>query len=103
MNFQTIKNLNLKQKIDFIQTISLTYKKALIDYKFSVNSENEDFEIIKLVNFTLEMLDDEYKEIIQRDFLFKKEHNWWIEYYSKSNYYIKRKKAINNFSFYLFS
>ncbi len=104
MEFQKVQQINLKEKINFIDSVCIAYKKALLDQNGTLlQKKPKDQQLIDFVNRVLNVMDSEQKKIIKNDFIFKNNTNWWIDCYSKSNYYLKRRQAINYFSFYLFS
>ena len=104
MEFYKVKRIKLKTKISFIDSVCLAYKKALIDKRvLRQEVQEQNSELIVFVDKVLGLMEQEQKTIIEKDFIFKNDANWWVECYSKSNYYLKRKNAIDHFSYYLFS
>lgn len=56
----------------------------------------------KTVNEILDLIDnEEYKEIIINDFVFKDNTYWWMKKYSRSTYYRNKKKAMEEVIFFL--
>ena len=104
MEFYKVKRMKLKTKISFIDSVCLAYKKALIDQGGLIKeTSKQNGELIAFVDKVLNFMEREQKIIIENDFIFRNDANWWMECYSKSNYYLKRKNAIDHFSYYLFS
>ena len=45
----------------------------------------------------LDFLKEDYKEILNNSFFNKIYEYWWLDYYSETNYYRKRFRAIRSF------
>lgn len=64
------------------------------------NQGNGERGMYNTMMFILGELKPEQREIIENDFLYVKDRNWYMDYYSKSTYYRNRKEALKNIAAY---
>lgn len=67
------------------------------EYKTLINSEtsNEVKKVILNVLLASQVLSREERLIVKYEFLNRKDPCWWLEYFSRSQYYRKRKETID--------
>ena len=56
-----------------------------------------DHQYIRLIEVTLECLDEDFRRIIRNDFLDPQPKQWWMDYYAKSTYYRLKQRALEHF------
>ncbi|MEA5026616.1 MAG: hypothetical protein VB012_03030 [Erysipelotrichaceae bacterium] len=54
-------------------------------------------DLVMMIDFTINRLDEESRRIINYDFINKKHKYWWNEYYSRTTYYRLKNKAMSQF------
>lgn len=69
-------------------------RKIYNQFRAILKSEKPDSErVMKCLLF----LKDDYKEILEKSFFNINYEYWWVDYYSVTNYYRKRLRAIRSF------
>lgn len=113
MNLRMISKIDTKDKKHLLNEICIMYRRLkkshlMIDtdrltLADSVQPSNKLFnkKSISIFNTILELLPEDQKEIINNDFIYKKNPFWYEDQYSKATYYRIKNDAMNNF-LYLF-
>ena len=113
MNLIELEKIKTKDKKHLINEICLMYKRMLksktlaekallfLSDTTKVNSKILNTKSVSIFDTILEILPQEQREIIVRDFINKEDYFWYLEKYSKTKYYQIKNSAMNNF-LYLF-
>jgi hypothetical protein len=64
----------------------------------STEEYREAERFVHAVERALQDMDREYQEIIRNEYLKTGDRNWHMDYYSKTTFYVLRKKAIRAFA-----
>ncbi|MGL6125351.1 MAG: MG284/MPN403 family protein [Metamycoplasmataceae bacterium] len=114
MKIEEIELIPLSKKKIIVKEMCLLYKKLKL---LEVNQKNGEklmnenkikenkIEILKsksVFESILELLDQNQKLIIDKEFMNKKE-DWSEDYWSRSTFYKRKNDAINTFLFYLYA
>ena len=74
---------------------------TIIDRKRRFNSENfrsdERKQLNAIIRYCLQLLKEEYRNILIKSYFECDYPFWWVDYYCKSSYYRKRIKAVTSF------
>ena len=84
-----MKKKIFKEKCDFVNQVINGG-----ECKFLVKENNINLE---LLDFVISQLNDDAQKIIYFDFVYRRDQNWWREYYSKSTYYRLKNVALDDF------
>lgn len=84
-----MKKKIFKEKCDFVNSVINGG-----ECKFLVKENNTNLE---LLDFVISQLNEDAQKIIYFDFVYRGNHNWWREYYSKSTYYRLKNVALDDF------
>jgi hypothetical protein len=90
----------MNQKIMLVDWHIKKYLQAKILIESSISNITQRPHVIdfyRYIQFAIDRLDEDSKTIIFNDFMAKKNHNWYLEFYSLSTYYRLRKIAVNKF------
>lgn len=97
-------NLSLNEKQVIVAHIADLYNQALareelrkINASIEKDLESNDKLIICIMEYALRRSSKESRTIIHNDFVYKSEHSWYLEYFSKATYYRYKAKAIDEF------
>lgn len=86
-----------QQKIR-LKMMEIIRKRNEIENKLNANiSSIQTNQFSSVFNYVLKSLHGEYREIIERSFIYCSFKYWWNPIYSKSSFYRLREKALNSF------
>ncbi|MBO4218873.1 MAG: hypothetical protein IKX74_06125 [Erysipelotrichaceae bacterium] len=61
---------------------------------FTLKEEDENYRLYQLVDFVLSSLPEEYRFLLEREYVQQAPRYWWQLFYSKTTYYRLKRKAI---------
>ena len=64
---------------------------------FTLRESDENFRFYQCVNYVMSCLCEEYQFILEREYVDRAPHNWWMLYYSRTTYYRLKKRAMTEF------
>ena len=77
---------------------SIVAKKNAIKFKQKTRDEKHEYvKFMSTLNYCLNSLSDDYREIIEESYFKSNFKFWWVDKYCKSSFYRKREKAICSF------
>lgn len=76
-------------------------KKERIESKKESSKKNylldSDEEYVRFIDFMVSFMPLEFERIIKNDYLEKRKVKWWLEFYTKSTYYRRKREAVKLF------
>jgi len=77
---------------------SILAKKKELRFRLTTrDGRQEYFKFMSVLNYCLNQLTNEYREILEESYLNPKFRFWWVDKYCKSSFYRKRVTAISSF------
>lgn len=99
------KKLKFEEKRLILQKISECYLKSsrrieIYEYQ-GIREESEQYQadcaVRQMIQIALNACSENTQIIIENEYLKSKQHEWYLNYYSRSNFYRLKKQAIHEF------
>ncbi len=94
--------LNFPQKESLLKALfRIARKQEFFKDTNMVKNALGKYNLMLLLEFALNEIEEEDRRIINNDFKKGKHENWWITYYSRSTYYRAKAQAMTKFLNYI--
>jgi len=102
LRLECLENRNFYPSVDYLtvkeqKTYYQGVEKQLDKY---IQSKDELKQIIETFHIVINKLSKDSQTIIINEFIFQRDKDWWIEYFSRSTYYRLKTRAMEEALFY---
>lgn len=102
LQLECLENKNFYPSIDYltVKEQKTYYQGVEKQWDYYIQSKDELKQIIETFHIVIDKLSKDSQTIIINEFIFQRDKDWWIEYFSRSTYYRLKTRAMEEALFY---